>query len=73
MRGVALALVAAVAACTAAPLPLPPQPERCEALFLRYDAAARHYPNSWLDEDGGHPAAGPAVARQRGAASATAA
>ena len=53
MRGVALALVAAVAACTAGlPLPLPPQPERCEALFLRYDAVVRHYPNSWFDEDG---------------------
>ena len=66
MRGVALALAAAVAACTAGP-PLPPQPERCEALFLRYDAAVRHYPNSWFDEDGTILRAGPGLPRQPGA------
>jgi len=51
MRGLALALVAAVAGC-ATPLLLPPQPERCQALFQRYDTAARIYAGNWFDEDG---------------------
>jgi hypothetical protein len=47
----ASALLVLVAGC-ATTLPLPPQPERCEALFRRYDAVVRHYPSNWFDEDG---------------------
>jgi hypothetical protein len=46
-----LLLVAALAAC-ATPLALPPQPQRCAALFLRYDRAVRFYPDTSFDEEG---------------------
>jgi hypothetical protein len=52
MRAATSALLLAALAGCATPLPLPPQPERCEALFLRYDSAARVYQGSWFDEDG---------------------
>lgn len=54
---VALALIAAVGACAAAPA-AGPDPVRCAALFARYDAVARHYPVSGFREDGGDIAAG---------------
>jgi hypothetical protein len=49
MRGLVLAALAGLAGCAAE---LPPQPERCEALFQRYDAAARLYPADWDPDDG---------------------
>lgn len=54
----AAALPALILAACAVPLPLPPQPSRCEALFLRYDAVARAYPNDWFDDRGGIPGSG---------------
>ena len=52
MRAAATALLLAALAGCAVPRSLPPQPERCEALFLRYDAVVRIYPNTSFDEDG---------------------
>jgi len=59
MRGLASALlVAAVAGCAAGPAPAP-DPAVCATLFSRYDTAARRYPVTRFDEDGGVVSPGP--------------
>jgi hypothetical protein len=41
-----------LAGCAAAPVPGPSRGERCEALFLHYDAVVRFYPDTSFDEEG---------------------
>ena len=66
MRGAALALAAAVAACTAG-LPLPPQPRALRGAVPALRRGGAALPEQLVRRGRHHPGAGPGLPRQRGA------